>query len=230
MVRTSSPYSPVILRGLGIHGDNPLAFDFIVDKGETGLSFDSEQFHQESIKLVKYFLASLTVPEKAQWVNLSPYEKDHMLGAGLRDTGMGYDLLAQDYILKQLSASLLYPEEGLGREFWEKVYKEAKERFGITEIPHDAFNKVWIVPDKGVVYETGGKVLVLEQRLKVLLEQDYLATQVSAGTVREKSTPLSDVMKQVMREIVIPRIEKEVNEGRNFATLRQIYNSMILAV
>ena len=29
---------------------------------------------------------------------------------------------------------------------------------------------------------------------------------------------------------MIPEIEKEVNEGKNFAALRQVYNSMILAV
>jgi len=32
-----------------------------------------------------------------------------------------------------------------------------------------------------------------------------------------------------MREIILPEIEKEVNEGQNFAQLRQIYQSLILA-
>ena len=34
----------------------------------------------------------------------------------------------------------------------------------------------------------------------------------------------------IVREIVIPELEKEVNEGRNFSTLRQVYYSLILAV
>ncbi|OGW97884.1 MAG: hypothetical protein A2Z81_04160, partial [Omnitrophica WOR_2 bacterium GWA2_45_18] len=33
----------------------------------------------------------------------------------------------------------------------------------------------------------------------------------------------------IIREIIIPEIEKEVNEGKNFAPLRQIYYSLILA-
>ncbi|MEI8012339.1 MAG: hypothetical protein WCI27_07670 [Candidatus Omnitrophota bacterium] len=33
-----------------------------------------------------------------------------------------------------------------------------------------------------------------------------------------------------MREIIIPILEKEVNEGKNFARLRQVYNSLILAI
>ena len=30
---------------------------------------------------------------------------------------MGRDMLAQDYILKQLTASLIYPEKDLGKDF-----------------------------------------------------------------------------------------------------------------
>lgn len=34
---------------------------------------------------------------------------------------------------------------------------------------------------------------------------------------------------QIIRNIVTPEITKEVNEGKNFAQLRQVYNSLILA-
>ena len=34
---------------------------------------------------------------------------------------------------------------------------------------------------------------------------------------------------QIVREIVIPELTKEVNEGKNFSQLRQVYNSLILA-
>ncbi len=39
----------------------------------------------------------------------------------------------------------------------------------------------------------------------------------------------SGVSSQIVREILIPEIEKEVNTGETFANLRQIFNSMILA-
>ncbi|MBF0486099.1 MAG: hypothetical protein HQL16_06265, partial [Candidatus Omnitrophica bacterium] len=38
-----------------------------------------------------------------------------------------------------------------------------------------------------------------------------------------------ELAKQVIREVVIPEIEKEVNEGQNFAPLRQMFYAMILA-
>ena len=34
---------------------------------------------------------------------------------------------------------------------------------------------------------------------------------------------------EIIRDIVIPEIEREVNEGSNFAQLRQIYQTLILA-
>ena len=72
--------------------------------------------------MIKYFFAALTLPEKDVWVNLSPYEKDCIVPKATGDTEMGRDMLAQDYILKQLTASLIYPEKDLGKEFWNRVY------------------------------------------------------------------------------------------------------------
>ena len=88
-------------------------------------------------------MAALTVPEDEMWVNLSPYERDRIIEEGFGDTEMGRDLLAQDYILKQLTASLMYPEEDLGSTFWDKIYEQAYEKYWTTEIPTDIFHKVW---------------------------------------------------------------------------------------
>src|SRR5208282_2412244 len=40
---------------------------------------------------------------------------------------------------------------------------------------------------------------------------------------------IHSVGSQVVRTIILPEIEKEVNTGKNFAPLRQIFNSLILA-
>ncbi|GEM_PF-4387928 len=228
MVTTSAAFTPTLIKGLTIHPENPLEFDFIVEKGQNPL--EGEEFNKESMKLVKYFLASLTVPEDQMWVNLSPYEKNRTISDKLGETEMGRDMLAQDYILKQLMASLLYPENELGERFWDRVYTKAREQYGTTEIPMDTFNKVWIVPDKAVVYEHEGSVYVIESHLKVMLEEDYEVMNFNAGNADLRSVPgQNGVSTEIIREIIIPEIEKEVNEGENFANLRQIYNSMILA-
>ena len=66
MVHLSPPLDPPMLKGIKVHPDNPFRFDFILDKGESQLSNDA--LKGESSKLIKYFLASLTIPEKDLWV------------------------------------------------------------------------------------------------------------------------------------------------------------------
>lgn len=253
MLSPSISFQPAQIKGITIHPENPLQFDFLIDTGDQ--KFQGAQTEEESKKLIKYFLASLTVPEDEMWVNLSPYEKDRIIPESFGATRMGRDLLAQDYILKQLSASLMYPENELGKKFWQRVYKQAYEKFGTTEIPMNTFNKIWIVPQKATVFVSGNTAYVVESHLKVMLEEDYIAlarhSEASVSEAEESKTdsslrPLASAQNDKMRtvqddkaahklasaiikEILIPEIEKEVNEGENFAMLRQIFSSAILA-
>src|SRR3989344_5311763 len=231
MVAARPCFTPALINGITVHPENPLEVDFIVGTGDDKLQ--GKAFEEESTKLIKYFLAALTVPEDEMWVNLSPYEKDRIIPQGFGTTEMGRDLLAQDYILKQLTASLMYPEKELGKKFWDAIYRKAREQYGTTGIPVNTFNKVWIVPEKAVVYEHGNSVFVVKSRLKVMLESDYEAMSQGAGDRvqgTEKLNPEPQTLNhEIIREIIIPAIEKEVNEGKSFANLRQIYNSAILA-
>lgn len=235
MVTTTPAYAPTLIKGITIHPDNALMFDFVFEDGDIPL--EGEALKEEFEKLIKYFLAALTVPEKDLWVNLSPYEGGKVIPAGLGDTEMGRDLLAQDYLLKQVTASLMYPEEELGRKFWDKVFERAYQIYGKTNIPLNTFNKVWIVPDKAVVLEEGRTALVVESRLKVMLEEDYAALEYGRGDEKfgldrldkKDADKIADVTSKIVREVLIPAIEEEVNNGETFAGLRQIYHAMVLA-
>jgi hypothetical protein len=241
MVALSSAFHPSILTGVKVYARDPFRLDFIMDPGEQKSGQDAD-----AQRLIRYFLASLTVPEQDLWVNLSPYENDRIVPDAFGRTEMGRDLLAQDYLLKQVTSSLMYPEDGLGKTFWADVYEQAQEQFGTTDIPVDTFNKVWIVPAKAVVYEKPDAsrrsdeavAYVVGAHLKVMLESDYLAMEhngVGADLVssREradiKSAPAQELTQGIIRKIIIPALEKEVNEGWNFVQLRQVYNSFILA-
>ncbi len=219
MVSLSPAFQPVLLKGLKVDPKNPFRFDFIVDTGDS----PSLALKEQSSKLIKYFLASLTIPEKDLWVNLSPYEKDRMIADNLGQTQMGQDMLAQDYILKQLTASLIYPEKDLGKAFWDKVYAKAQQMYGTTEIPVNTFNKVWIVADKADVFERGNVAYIVGAHLKIMLEEDYKAKGKNQGT------QAATVSSQIVKDIILPAIEEEVNKGKNFAPLRQMFYSMILA-
>jgi hypothetical protein len=261
----SQAFTPLMIKGIKIHKDNPFEFDFIINQGQEDLP--ENKFKEESLKLVKYFLASLTIPENDLWVNLSPYEKSRITTPELGATEMGRDLLSQDYVLKQLTSSLIYPEGETGKKFWARVYSLAESKYHTTNI--NTFNKVWIIPQKAVVYENydNQTAYVLESKLKVMLEEDYLALKkhsgrkddvlLSEGRIDRRTTvsvgesdhsqllakdlkvridssaatqnDVNSLGSQIVREIVIPELTKEVNYGKNFANLRQITNSLILA-
>ena len=196
MVHLSPEFNPPILKGIKVHPSNPFRFDFILDQGDEYIRHPerSEGSQKEQLKariqtrLIKYFLASLTIPEKDLWVNLSPYEKNRIIPSSFGLTEMGRDLLAEDYMLKQITSSLIYPEGETGKKFWKRIYEEAAKKFGTTNIPVNTFNKVWIVPEKAVVFENAkaGTAYVVESKLKVMLEQDYLSLKK-----HQESTPRS---------------------------------------
>ncbi|MBF0479041.1 MAG: HAMP domain-containing histidine kinase [Candidatus Omnitrophica bacterium] len=284
-VTLSPTFNLPLLTGIKVYPDKPFRFDFIISRGagnndpERLTGVEGLQLKKESETLIKYFLASLTVPEKDLWVNLSPQEKSRIITKEFGETEMGRDLLAQDYILKQLTASLMSPDGEVGREFWDavylKIYENRRENIedrqatknkttlsvasnlsspvyhlssGNLEVPTNILSKVWIIPEKAVILEKppnsdqpNATAYIAEAKLKVMMEDDYFIEKrrenledrqttknktASVGSNLSSSVyPLSSLIKK----IIIPVLEKEVNEGKNFAQLRQVYHSLILA-
>ena len=228
-VDLSIPYSLPVLRGMRVYPAKPFEFDFVVDSGNRR-AIDQK----ETSLLIKYFLTCLTIPEQDLWVNLSPYESGRIIPDELSLTDAGNNLLQQDKLLKQLASSLTYPESRLGKEFWAQVYKKAYERFGTTDLPVKTYNKVWIVPDKAVVYDMGDSALIGETHLKVMLEEDYLALKKHSAPYlapggKKNDNGLQQLSASITKEIILPELEKEINGGKNFSAVRQIFHSMVLA-
>ncbi|MBF0478800.1 MAG: response regulator [Candidatus Omnitrophica bacterium] len=202
-----------LLKGLRIDPASPLKIDFILEAGKS--EQNANYLKIESNRLIKYFLAGLTVPANELWVNLNPKEPNRITSEKFGQTEMGRDLLAQDYVLKQLSASLLNPDNETGRKFWDGVYKNVSSplrgegRVRGLDIPIGILSKVWIVPGEAVVVEKENAAYVKSAKLKVLFEG-------------AENT-------QLIKQLILPAIEKQVNEGSEFSLLRQIYHSLILA-
>lgn len=236
MLQPASVYSPMLFKGIQLVPENPLRFDFLVDKGNSDLN--NQDLREESTRLVKYFLTALTIPEKDMWVNLSPYEEDSIITDSLIQTEMGKVLLEQDYVLKKMTASLTFPETTLGRQFWGRVYQKAYEMYGTTDIPINTFNKVWVTPLTAdvVVYDQGA--VIVDSQLDVMVESDYLALQKNSENPTDNTSASGNVenteednrlYSNIIKEIIIPELRKEVNQGKYFAPLRQVYQAMILA-
>ena len=172
IIPLSKAYSHPVLKGIKVDPLNPFKLEFILDKEDK----TKEKVSKEEVnRLVKYFLAALTIPEDNLWVNLSPYERDRITSKDLGLTDLGKDMLGQDYILKQLLSSLTHPNSKIGKQYWGKIYDQVHKIAGTTKIPINTFNKVWIVLEKAKVHEHNNAALITDVKLQAMSEQDYLA-------------------------------------------------------
>ena len=215
-----------VIKGLRIDPEDPLRINFIIDTGTQGtVSKD------EAAKLINYFLAGLTIPAQDLWVNLSPYEHNRIVEPSAGATDLGKDMLRLDYVLKQMAASLTYPETELGKKYWQAINSELSPTPSLTKRGSEqSFNKVWIVPQTGKIYENKDVAVIVEAKMKAMVEADYLAAQNSQNSKFQIPNPKSSNDNvSALKVHILPVINKEVNEGKNFAQLRQVYNSLVLA-
>jgi predicted MPP superfamily phosphohydrolase len=209
---------------------------------------------EERQRLANYFKAGVNITEDNMWVNLSAYESKRMVPAPLANTEMGRDLLATDCMLKRLAASLIHPDHEVGRKFWSAVIRECGFGQDKRRLPLNTFQKIWIQPEKAVVYEdvvnaelvkkfsfmasyaVGSKTgAILESRQKVLCEEDSFAidAEINELALTEVDRKLfkrdQGTVSRLYREIVLPEIVWEVNESSRFIRLRQVMDALILA-
>ena len=246
MIGVTANYELPRLVGMRFSSDNPFEFTFIlsggnIDRNETAIKAELAKIH-------KYFLAALTIPEQDLWVNLSPYEQDRIAPDILSQTELGKDLLGEDYVLKQLAASLTYPESETGKAYWRSIN-------GVGANNHSPatnnFNKVWIVPDKIKILEAKDRMAIDQATLKVMTDEDYLACRHayrqagqaglavnSNGVGARHASPAvtggacpSPTANSInaFKTHILPSIEQEVNQGKNFSQFRQIYSALIMA-
>ncbi|TAN62923.1 HD domain-containing protein, partial [bacterium] len=232
-------FNPPTLKYLSVNSANPYNyFNFLLDKGTSIAPENSNAgLEKEAKKLIHYFFIGLTLPESSLWVNLRPDEPGRITSLELAQTDMGKLLLEQDLKLKKDVAQFLNPQNPIGKKFWEELYTQAELLLGKGKLKKTAIttsNRVWIVPDEAVVMETEDGALVTQAKLKVLLESEYLSLKAKSWNKEvevqsQHKGQLKNLTEQLMKTIVIPEITKEVNSGKNYAPLRQIYHSLILA-
>ena len=140
----------------------------------------------------------------------------------------------------------MHPSTELGTQYWDTVYKEISREFSTKDILLNAFHKLWISPTKATVYEVeAGKddsnmpekmglrkedhsTIIIENYLEVLTETDHFALK-HVGQADRPLEKTNSICHEVFTELIVPVIEHEINTGKAFSLLRQIYNCMLLA-
>jgi transketolase len=179
--------------------------------------------------LLTYFLIGVTLPDENFWVNLRPDAEDNIITPELAKTDIGKILLETDLQLKKDTAQFTSPQTPEGTLYWDKLYKKAGELFGSENISIPTLTRPWIVPDEIIVRETKDSAYVYKATLKVLLEQDYLKDSATYNFKDPRLKALNEYSSQLIRELIIPKLTKEVNNAKRYAALRQVYYSLILA-
>lgn len=223
----SDAFRPVHLRSM-LLGDRPEKIRFLVDPGYAG-SLTRQRLKKLPAELMSYFRTGILVPESTLWVNLRPDAEDRMLDTRLEGTDLGKVLLQSDLQLKKDIARFSSPKTTSGRHYWDRLYAKCSQLFGAEEdITIPSCTRPWIVPDEIVLRSSRQGVYVYKATLKVKLEEDHIA---GPGQVfpDERMKELNAYSSALMRELVLPRLTKEVNSSRRYAQLRQAYYSLILA-
>ncbi|MEW6101708.1 MAG: hypothetical protein AB1481_05380 [Candidatus Omnitrophota bacterium] len=200
----------------------------------------SEGFQDETKLLLKYFFIGLSLPNDSFWVNLRPDSPENIIDPYVEQTDIGRIMLETDLQLKKDTSRYTSPEAPEGKEYWNKLYKKAEELYGTQQVTIPTLTRPWIVPGEIIIRETTDSAYIYKATLKVMLEEDYLRDgSQSEAKVSPENRPyaftdprakaLNEYSAQLIREIIIPKLTKEINNSQRYASLRQVYYSLILA-
>ncbi len=220
-------FRPAQLRSLSF---DPSQQDFIkfLDQGDLE-KMNPGQISQEAKQLMQYFWIGLALPNESFWVNLRPDAPDQIIDPFLEKTDVGRIMLAADLQLKKDLAVFTSPNNQEGRQYWDKLYAKAETLFAGQEISIPTLTRPWIVPGEIIVRETNSSCHILKASLKVCLEQDHIKDSKTYNFSDPRLKELNDFSFQLVRDLILPKLTREVNSSRKYAALRQVYYSLVLA-
>lgn len=177
-------------------------------------------------KSLEHFFISLALHDDAFWVNLNPEEPNRIINSSLRDTDLGRIMLNADFRLKEDVSEYINPQTSqVGKEFWRRLYAKAEELGLVDRIP--VVTRLWIMPGEVEVDEGENQISIVKSGLKVCLEPAYLSGQFAVQDKREQE--LQNFASNLMQELVLPYLNKKVNEAYAYSDLREVFNALILA-
>jgi hypothetical protein len=233
-------YRPMHLRFLSFDQARQ-SFDLRADKGDSkeNLSIDRKALAE---RLMQYFLIGVSLPEDSFWVNLRPDSPEQMIDPALARTDVGKILLEADLQLKKDVALFTSPATSQGKVHWDQLYRKAEELMGADNVTIPTLSRPWIVPDEIIVGESNEGAYVYKATLKVMIEEDYMSNTptsrvVAAGPVvaaryagiDPRIKQLNEYSALLIRNDILPKLNKEVNSAKRYAGLRQVYYSLILS-
>jgi hypothetical protein len=230
-------------------------FDYVLraEKEKTGTS--KIDVGNSSSLAYNTFFVGLFMPNNLFWVNLNPWEPNRLLGDGLEKTDAGRTMLEADLQMKKDFAKYENPcESDVGTRFWKKLDEKSDqlEQNLKKKYPNDfsekdiiTFSTVsrnWIVPDKINAQGMGDTIYLESATLTIESEPVYDHSQYD---IKDRysflfSQPVKDDLAaaakeygkysmELQDEMIRPLVVRDINSVKEYAALRTVYHSLILA-
>jgi chemotaxis receptor (MCP) glutamine deamidase CheD len=220
-------FRPVHLRSVGF-GSSDGTVELLLDKGDAKDPAPG-RLETTAQELFKYFKVGLRLPDRVFWVNLRPDSPDQVIDPLLEKTDVGRIMLEADLQLKKDLSRLTSPDTQDGRQYWNKLYEKAALIYGDQDVEIPTLTRPWIVPGEIIIRAGERSAFVYKAALKVMLEQDYLKDAPPLAISDPRQQELNSYSSRLIRELIIPKLTRAVNSSERYASLRQVYYSLVLA-
>ena len=203
-------------------------FQLLLDKGDAK-DLKGKELEANTKTLLDYFLVGLSLPNEKFWVNLRPDAQDQIIDSELEKTDIGKIMLEADLQLKKDTAAFTSPGTSEGKEYWTKLYSKANELYGSEVATIPTVTRPWIVPGEVIIREDDTSAYIYKANLKVMLEQDHLKNSSVYNFTDQRQKELNEYSSELIRELIIPKLTKELNTAKRYAQLRQVFFSLVLS-
>ncbi|HQQ06604.1 MAG TPA: HEAT repeat domain-containing protein, partial [Candidatus Omnitrophota bacterium] len=204
------------------------AFDLAVEPGDDA-KIKEQDIKKSTSRIMEYFQIGLRLPDSMFWVNLRPDAPDQIIDPYLGRTDIGKIMLEADLQLKKDLARFTSPDTKAGREYWNKLYARAEQVFGPSDITIPTVTRPWIVPNEIIIKEYKDGAYVFKATMKVMLEQDHLKDAPGYSFDDPRVKEINEYSSELVRQLIIPQLTREVNSSKRYAGLRQVFYSLILS-
>lgn len=169
------------------------------------------------------FFTWLALSPDKFWVNLNPDQPDRIMDNAFAKTDAGRTLLEADLAMKHDFAAAINPDKHpSARTFWDN----APRRAGLPCFPE---TRLWIEPKTAKVREQDGGIYILDAPLKVSAEWMDVEWHPPGARVCDLTDPEKRTSERLLRQHVMPEVEKRVNTSPGYADLRRVYASRVAA-
>ncbi|MFJ6571215.1 hypothetical protein ACIQNU_27755 [Streptomyces sp. NPDC091292] len=170
-----------------------------------------------------FFTWLALTPEKF-WVNLNPDQPDKIMDSAFGKTDAGRILLEADLEMKRDYADAMNPTKRPEADrFWKSMPRNAQG------VPCWFQVRNWIEPDTAQVREQDGGIYILDTPLKVKSEYMKIDAVPPGSYLCDFDETQKKWAEQQVNTLIIPEVEKRINNDPEYADLRRVYTARVAA-